>query len=680
MKLNNLLSILLLAISSLVYAQNVPFSSTTFGQDKTKLKTAQKAIREGDSYFDKEQYHKALESYMIAQKLNQNNAELNYSIGSIYLIIEQYNALPYIKKAYELNNAVSPSILYKLGLAYQYSDKFEDALTTFDRYRKQLLSSDTEEIEMTNKRIEECNNAIEIMKMPTRAFIKNLTELNSKYTEHSPVISTDESVMLFTSTRENSVGNKLNSYSNEYDEDIYISYKQKGKWGVPVNVGQPLNSRSDDATVGVSADGQSLLIYNGERGEGDLQLSVLKGDIWSRPEWLSSEINTAYSESSASFANNDRVLYFISERPDGIGGKDIWFSTKDNKNKWTPPINIGPTINTKYDEESVFMHPDGRTLYFSSKGHNNMGGFDIFRSVKQDDDTWTEPENLGVPINTVGDDIAFVISASGRNGYMSSKRKGGMGLHDIYMVTFLGPEKPMVLSNEDNLLARLKQTVTESDMEKTVEIKTIRLTVVKGIVVDAISNNPIEAEIEVIDNEKNEIVFSNKSNSKTGRFLVSLPSGKNYGLAVKAEGYLFHSENFNIPSTSTYQEIEKELKLNNIKKDVKIVLRNVFFDPGKSILKVESYPELNRLASVMKDAPSLKIEISGHTDNTGSATTNQRLSKERAKAVVDYLIAQEIDSNRLTYEGYGFSQPIADNKTEEGRRQNRRVEFKVLSD
>ncbi|MDD2564857.1 MAG: OmpA family protein, partial [Salinivirgaceae bacterium] len=237
-----------------------------------------------------------------------------------------------------------------------------------------------------------------------------------------------------------------------------------------------------------------------------------------------------------------------------------------------------------------------------------------------------------------------------------------------------------VLSNEDNLLATLKQTITDNAMEKTVELKTIRLTVVKGVISDAISGAPIVAEIEVIDNEKDEVVFSNMSNSKTGQFLISLPSGKNYGLAVKAEGYLFHSENFNIPGATAYQEIEKEIKLNNIKKDVKIVLRNVFFDPGKAILRVESYPELNRLAGVMNEVPSLKIEISGHTDNTGSAAVNERLSRDRAKAVVDYLAAQQIASDRLTYEGFGYSQPIADNKTNDGRQQNRRVEFKVVSE
>ena len=673
--------ILLFQLPLFLLAQDIPFDRSSFGKDRENLRIALRAIRDGDSYYMLGQYNKALESYQKAQVINPNNSELNYMIGYMYLYVERYRALPYMKKAYELNPGVRPDVLYLLGLSYHYNEQFEEAKEYYAKFQKQLLPGDKEDMDAVTKRIEECNNGIELMKMPARAFITNLKELNSKYSDHSPVISTDESVMLFTSTREGSVGGKQNAYDGEYDEDIYISYKTHGKWGVPVNAGEPLNTRSEDATVGLSADGQSLLIYNGQRGRGDLQISVLKGDEWSWPEWLSSEINSKYQESSASFANNDRMLYFISERPGGVGGKDIWFSTKDSRGRWSEAKNLGSAINTPYDEESVFMHPDGRTLYFSSMGHKTMGGYDIFRSVKQDDGTWSKPENLGAPINTADDDLSFVISASGRNGYLSSKRKGGMGQHDIYLVTFLGPEKPMVLSNEDHLLASLNQTITDNAMEKTVELKTIRLTVVKGVITDAISGNPIEAEIEVIDNEKDEVVFSNRSNSKTGRFLVSLPSGKNYGLAVKADGYLFHSENFNIPKTSAYREIEKEINLHNIKKDAKIVLRNVFFETGKANLRIESYPELNRLANVMKEIPTLKIEISGHTDNVGGEAMNLKLSKDRAKSVVDYLIiTQEIAPERITYAGYGFSQPIADNITEDGRQQNRRVEFKVISE
>lgn len=669
-----------IVVSQTICGQDKPFTKETFNNDKTKLKEAQRAIKEGDEYYNMEEYYTALDRYLIANSLNGSNAELNYKIGSAWLLVEPQKAMTYMQKAYELNPGIRADILYLLAYSYQHNEKYEEAIVNYNKFRQVLLPSDEVEIESVKKRLEECSNGIKYLKDPSRAFITNLKELNSSYSEHSPVISADESVMLFTSTRSGSIGGEI-QIDNEYDEDIYVSYKKDGKWSAPINVGAPLNTASMDATVGLSADGQSLLIYNGQHGRGDIQVSVLKGDIWNRPEFLNKEINTStFQETSASFAFSDRFLYFISDKEGGVGGKDVWYATRDRKGRWSEVKNLGTTINTPYDEESVFMHPDGRTLYFSSKGHNTMGGYDVFKSTRQDNGTWTQPENLGIPINTAGDDMAFVLSASGRNGYYSSKRQGGEGKLDLYMVTFLGPEKPMILSNEDNLLASFNQSITDNAMEKTVELKTIRLTVVKGVILDALTNNPIAAEIEVVDNDKNEIVFSNISNSKTGRFLVSLPSGKNYGLAVKAEGYLFHSENFNIPGATAYQEIEKEIRLNNIKKDVKIVLRNVFFDQGKSILKPESYPELNRLANVMRDVPTLVIEISGHTDNTGSAATNQKLSKDRAKAVVDYLLAQDIVASRLQYEGYGFSQPIADNVTADGRQQNRRVEFKVISE
>jgi len=675
MKNNIILTLIILFTVQIINAQNVEFDKNTFKHDKNGLKEAQKAIKEGDIYFNNEEYYLALKSYKKAYNFNSNNAKLNFKIGRTLLAEEPYNALTYMVKAHQLYNSVDPKIFYYLGLAYQNNGKFDEAINNYNNYRPLILPTDKGEFEEIRKRLEECKTGNELVKNPARAFVTNVKELNTQYMEHSPVISADESVMLFTSTRAGSVGGIMDPRRQDYDEDIYISTKEKGKWSAPVNIGDPINTKSFDATVGLSADGQSLLVFR----DGSLHISKLRGNKWNKPESISKEIN-AYYVTSASFANNDQMLYFVSDRPNGIGGTDIWYSIKDKKGKWQMPVNLGAQVNTPYDEESPFMHPDGRTLYFSSKGHNTMGGYDIFKTVKQDDGTWSKPENLGHPINTPYDDLAFVLSASGRNGYLSSRREGGEGRHDIYMVTFLGPEKPMILSNEDNLLASFNQSITDNAMEKTVELKTIRLTVVKGVIFDAITSKPIEAEIEVVDNEKNEVVFCSISNSATGRFLVSLPSGKNYGLAVKADGYLFHSENFNIPGATAYQEIEKEIRLNNIKKDVKIVLRNVFFDTGLAILKTESYPELNRLAGVLKDVPTLRIEISGHTDNTGSATTNNTLSKNRAKAVVDYLIAQQIDSGRLLFEGYGPTQPIADNKTADGRQQNRRVEFKVLSE
>lgn len=670
----------LLFITNLLMAQNVPFDKSYFKDRKSEFRDARSHYQDGDDYFDDMQYYLALQSYLKAHDFNPDNARLNFRIGVSYMAsVQRFKSLKYFLRASELDPAVSPDIKYYIGRGYHMNGQYQKALDAYREYKKSLLPNQVEDIEYTAKHIKECETALELIDNPARAYIDNLSDINTGYTEHSPVISADESKMMFTSTREGSMGGQLDDFTQEYDEDIYISYKVNDRWTRPVNAGEPLNTHMNDATVGLSSDGQLLLIYNGRKRNGDIQSSVLEGDEWSYPDWLPRSVNSGEKETSASLANNDRVLYFISSREGGYGGKDIYVVHKDRRGNWGDARNLGPAINTPYDEESVFMHPDGRTLYFSSMGHSTIGGFDIFRARMDDNGQWGKPENVGMPINTPDDDLSLVLSADGRHGYFSSTREGGKGRHDIYQITFLGPEKPLYLSNEDQLLASFEKSVSDNVLEQSVEIKTIRLTVVKGVVKDAITDKPIKANIEVVDNDKDEVVFNNVSNSKTGRFLVTLPSGKNYGLAVKAEDYLFHSENFNIPKATAYQEIEKEILLNNVKKDVKIVLKNVFFDQGKAILRPTSYPELNRLAKLLKDVPTLKIEISGHTDNTGSASFNQKLSEDRARAVVEYIKAQEISPDRLTYVGYGETQPIADNTTKDGRQQNRRVEFKVLS-
>ena len=308
-----------------------------------------------------------------------------------------------------------------------------------------------------------------------------------------------------------------------------------------------------------------------------------------------------------------------------------------------------------------------------------MGGYDIFKSVYDEKTkTWSKPQNMGYPLNTADDDVFFVMSASGKHGYYSSLNANGYGEKDIYMITFLGPEKPMALDNEDNLLANRAAPVKEKVTAKTIAITEAKLTILKGVITDAVTLHPLEAIIEIVDNEKNEIIATFTSNSSSGKYLVSLPAGKNYGIAVKKENYLFHSENFDIPLTSAFQEITKDVALKNVAVGSKIVLNNIFFDTDKSILRKESDNELARLYKLLVDAPALEIEIAGHTDSQGGAEHNQKLSENRAKAVVDYLVKAGISMSRLTFKGYGEDQPTASNETKEGRQLNRRTEFTIL--
>lgn len=663
-------------------AQNVEFIKSNFPGKEKEFKEARNNLAQGIKYYDmgRPMYPIALEYLLKANAFNASNADLNYEIGVCYLnTVNKTKSIEFFEKALQLDPASHPDIKFQLAKAHQLKLDFDKAIRLYQEYKASLSPSEIATIGAeVDKRIKECNSAKLLCSKPVRVFIDNLgPTVNSAYPEYSPLINADESILFFTSRRDNTNGGKKDEYDLQYYEDIYISDKNGEQWSVPRNPSKPLNSKKHDATVGLSPDGQTLLIYKGSNG-GDIYECVLKGENWSKPKKLSNNINTKFHESSGSISFDGKTLYFVSDREGGYGGNDIYISSKDKNGNWGEPVNIGAAVNSQYDEEGVFIHPDGITLYFSSKGHNAMGGFDIFKTTFKDG-VWTAPENIGYPINSPDDDVFFSISASGIHGYYSSVKSEGYGSQDLYLITFLGPEKPVVNNSEDNLLASLAKPVSEKVIEAAVEIKDNQVTVLKGKILDDISLTPLGAVIEITDNEKNEVIASFESNSATGKYLISLPSGKNYGIAVKAPGYLFHSENLNIPPSTIYREIEKDIKLKKLEIGSSIVLNNIFFDFNKSSLRPESYSELENLINLMNQYPTLKIEISGHTDNIGSATYNKKLSEDRAKSVVDYLVSKGISATRLTYAGYGFDKPIATNETEEGRQLNRRTEFKIIS-
>ncbi len=674
--------IVLFGLIASLTAQNIEFTKSNFPTKKKELKAALKEIKEGDKLFiqGRGMYLEAIEYYLKAHAFNPNNAEINYKIGTCYLFtIDKTKAVSFFEKALELNPMVAPDAAYLLAQAYHINHEFDKAIAKYEAYKHSLSPKDLrEKQEEIDKKIEECGYGKELIESPSRAFIDNLGAIiNTQYDEYSPIINADETMMIFTSRRNTTTGEGRDPRDKAFFEDVYISYKENGNWQAPINPGSPINTKTHDATVGLSADGQKLFIYRGDNG-GDLYECELKGDSWTKPKRLDNTINTKYHESSATFSYDGKTIYFVSDKSGGFGGRDIYMSRLDEKGRWGDAQNLGSIINTKYDEEGVFMHPDGKTLYFSSKGHNSMGGYDIFKTVYENG-TWSKPENIGYPINTAGDDVFFTVSASGIHGYYSSAKPGGKGKQDVYIVTFLGPEKPLVNNTEENLLACIAKPSSDNVMQ-TVEVVTASLTLLKGKVLDQITLEPVEAQIVLTDNELNEELAVFTSNSATGKYMVSLPSGKNYGIAVKAPGYLFHSENFNVPEKAQYQEIEKDVYLKKVEVGSKIVLKNIFFDFGKATLRSDSESELDRLAKLLNDVPALKIEISGHTDNVGSQSFNQKLSENRAKSVVEYLVSRKgISADRLTYVGYGFQQPIATNDTEEGRQQNRRTEFKIIS-
>lgn len=671
----------------------VEIDKKAFKQGKNGFKDAWKAIKSADDLYEIKTaggYRQAISDYEIAQRYNDNNPELNYKLGVCYLVdLQLENAIKCFEKSLKKKPSVAKDIRYLLGKAYHNNYRFDDAIDILTEFVNKYQSTgdddyDKKIIAKATRKIEECNSAKILVANPTRVFIDNLgPAVNSKYPEYGPVITADESMLVFTSRREGSTGDTRDASDFQYYEDLYVSYRDdQERWGNAMNM-RDLNTDGHDASIGLSYDGQILYTYNGTP-TGTILASELEGDEWSKPEELSRHINTKAHETSASVSADGKYLYFVSDRDKddfgtpSYGGKDIYFCEITEKGKWGKVKNIGPPINTEYNEEACFIHPDGVTMYFSSEGFNSMGEYDIFKTTKDSLGNWTEPENLGYPVNSPAKDVFFVMAGSGRYGYYSTVRETGYGGQDIYRITFLGPEKLMVEALEDNLMASLNATISDKVVEQEVEIETVRLTLLKGTVTDAISGQPIKTDIEIVDNEKNEVVTLTNSNSSTGKYMISLPSGKNYGISVKAEGYLFHSENFNIPATTGYQEVIKDVVLSKVGVGTKIVLKNIFFDYNKSTLRSESYPELERLRKLLDSYSDMRIEIGGHTDNRGSLKYNTDLSEARAKAVVDYLVQAGIDRSRLEFKGYAYLQPVDTNDTDEGRQQNRRVEFKVL--
>ncbi len=613
-------------------------------------------------------YTEVVPVYLRLYQLEPENMNIAFKLGVCYLSSrsERERAITYFSKAvtsvsneykgssYKEKNA--PLIAWKfLGDAYHLDYQFDKAIEAYGKFIAVMAANNNTNkvlLDATNRKIAMCNTGKSLVANPVKVKIENLgATVNSPYGDYSMVLSADQNTLFFTSRRPESTGSEKDDDGNHM-EDIYMSDKTKTGWSKATNIGTPINSDWHEATVGISPDGQTILIYKDDSGDGNIYSTSLNGEVWSRPVKLNDNINTKYWEPSAFISADGQKLYFTSDKPGGFGGRDLYMSQKTPEGEWGKATNMGANINTPYDEDAPFIHPDGVTLSFGSNGHNTMGGFDIFTSLLSEDGVWSEPMNVGYPINTTYDDIFFMISPDGRNAYYSSFREDGFGEKDNYMVTFPGR----------------KQTP---------------LTLIKGVVNDESGAPAKNVEITVTDNATGQVVGIYHTNSKTGKFLFILTPGKNYNVTYESEAHLFYSENVEIPKESSYYELNVAVKLNPIVVGSKITLNNIFFDFDKATLRPLSNVELKNLIRLMKSNPGMKVEISGHTDSKGDAAYNQKLSEERAQAVVSYLIASGIDAKRFTAKGYGKTKPASANKkadgsdNPEGRQLNRRVELTI---
>lgn len=642
-----------------------------------------RALKEADQEFDRKAYAAALPLYiqLAKQEKELTQAErwhIYFRLGVCYLhAAHKSMALPYLEKVYEQNPDYHPELHYYLGQAYHYRHQLLEAIVAYENYLQQLYAQKrTEQIPIVEKKIQECHHGLRYMDSPLPVQIENIGPvINSRFPDYVPVITADEKELIFTSRRDNSTGQQVDPTDGLYFEDIYVSYRENGHWTPPQRLPYPINTENHDACVAISPDGQQLFIYKpGPKGTGDLYVSQRQPDgSWGNPTDLGKHINTRYREPSVSITADGNTLYFSSDRPGGYGGLDIYYSQKQPDGSWGPAINLGPTINTPYDEDAPFIHDDS-TLYFSSQGHTSMGGFDIFVSQRVSNE-WTKPMNLGYPINTADDDIYFVLSGDSRTGYYASGKEGGYGEKDIYIIRM--PALERIKQINQPLHASLSMQPSIQKVAKQERQVAPAAVVLQGYVRDGTSQKPLQANILFYDLTEDRLEEEIITDEPLGYFEVVMRAGRSYLITAEKEGYLFHSEYFEAVPTLVGSVAERNIMLQPLKKHSKINLM-VFFDFDKSELRPESRQELEYLRLLMEKHPSLQVEIAGHTDAIGSDQKNIELSQRRAQAVVDYLVEQGIAPHRLKAVGYGKSKPVASNHTEEGRQLNRRTECVVI--
>ncbi len=553
------------------------------------------------------------------------------------------------KKAIEVDSLIFPPAYYILANLYFDMENYTDAKINYLKYLV-FKPKNQAELKRTADNLVLCDFRLRMMANPVPYNPVNIgPNVNSSGYEYINAVSIDEGQLFFT----------RKGADPKSDESFYRSVSARSStgqlnWSPAIEIGAPLNTPGNEGALCVSPDGQTIIITCCSRrdsyGTCDLYSSHKIGNNWSEPENLGENINTSAWESQPCLAADGRTLFFISTRKGGFGGSDIWKTIRQADGMWSLPVNLGDTINTSADEMAPFIHQDGHTLYFSSTGHEGMGGADLFVSRMDSKGHWLKPENLGYPLNTKLDEINLIINAKGTEAFISAVRKNGFGNTDIYRFELPAQSRPSTTSY------------------------------VHGRVFDKNTLSPLSAAFELIDMKSNTVIVSSSSDLVTGEFVMSLPVDKDYALNVSCKGYLFYSMNFSIGRDhDSVNPVKLDIPMQPVAVGEKVVLRNIFFETDKYELLPDSKAELSKLIDFLSKNTALHIEIGGHTDTEGSDTHNMTLSLNRAKAVYDYLIVNGISADRLSFNGYGETMPVDNNNTPEGRANNRRTEFKVIS-
>ena len=485
------------------------------------------------------------------------------------------------------------------------------------------------------------------------------TVLQTTPSQYFPVLTADEQTLVFTALKP------------EGDEDLMVATFNGESWSPPVSLSPNINTNGNEGTASLSADGRMLVFTacQGRRGFGscDLYVSRKTGNDWSAPDNLGPQVNTRFYESQPALSADGRRLYFISDRPGGHGRRDIWRSDLDTENNWQEPVNLSAPVNTGQNEASPFIHPNGQTLFFASDGHLGMGGYDLFvsdlnASVRAGADSgsvWSMPTNLGYPINTSEDQASLFVSASGKRAYYSFE------------------EQKEGVSQQSRLYA--------FDLPESLRERVKPVSLLKGVIADAKTQKPLPATVELIDLKTNQTVSRVQADTQTGQYAIVLPSTGEFALYVTTPGYLFKSLSFDFTqsvkagqATGAAMTLSVPLEPAVSGAAAKETLNNLFFELSRYNLADKSRTELDRLSAFLKANPALSIEVSGHTDDTGEAAANLTLSQKRAQTVATYLVQSGIAPTRIRATGFGETRPLVPNTSDDSRRQNRRIEWKVL--
>ncbi len=603
--------------------------TTTFSQSNKKL------IKKGNQYFELQNYPKALSFYEKVSVNDVDDIEFIVRFGQSFLYSGDYDkAVKFLGKAVEMNESPEATHYLSYARALHRNNQFDKAIEQYV-----LWGNKSKEAVTARRYVQECRIAKMMINNGTEVKIRPIKgNVNTEFPDASPKINADGSRLFFASRRPNKASKKNHEDGLPFIQ-IYSASKRT-KWKNVKPLQAPINTEGFNTLAGISGNGRYLFLYKSENG-GDLYISKNNRGKWSIPEPLPDYINTSYHESSASLSPDGKTLYYIHGKE---GNYDMYTSTRSRKGVWSKPKAL-EFLNTTLNEASPFIHADGKTLYFSSQGHQTMGGYDIFRSVKLSDGSWSKPENLGYPINTASDEVDFVLAANGTTGYYARHWNKGKGYNDIY----------------------------ELELAKSLA----NLTLYKGKVTDP-KGNPLCADITLMNYSDSTIFDQFKSNCETGEFVATLPSGPNYGIIIEQNLYIFYSDNIQFGEATGYHERDTTIVLQEVKKDAKLILRNVHFEKdGIEITKAAKF-ELDRLVELMKANETIQIEITGHTDNTGKAGLNLLLSQKRVNNISRYLKIQNIGTSRIKARGKGDRMPIADNSTKEGRRQNTRIEIRIL--